>query len=220
MSDFWLYNPLVLFDKEEILEFWPSNKMTLTRKMNAITRTIVLLTLIGFLFTQSAKLLITSIITIVILVILYKTQYEKKQLEGLRERAYREGFEGRNSDKFIDVFKDNFTTPTKKNPMMNVLMTDYGDNPARKMAAPSYNKRIAEQINDKSIKRNKLYQDLGDNLAFEHQMRNFHSMPNTTIPNNQKGFAEFCYGNMQSCKGGDTEQCNKVLRKIGGQVYY
>ncbi len=211
---------MVLFDKEEILEFWPSNKMTLTRKMNAITRTIVLLTLIGFLFTQSAKLLITSIITIVILVILYKTQYEKKQLEGLRESAYREGFEGRNSDKFIDVFKENFVTPTKKNPMMNIMMTDYGDNPNRKMAAPSYNKRIAEQINDKSIKRNKLYQDLGDNLAFEHQMRNFHSMPNTTIPNNQKGFAEFCYGNMQSCKGGDTEQCNKVLRKVGRQIYY
>ena len=54
--------------------------------------------------------------------------------------------------KFIDVFNDNFTTPTKKNPMMNVLMTDYSDNPERKMAAPSYNKRIAEKINDKSIK--------------------------------------------------------------------
>ena len=51
-------------------------------------------------------------------------------------------------------------------------------------------------------------------------MRNFHSMPNTTIPNNQKGFAEFCYGNMQSCKDGDSEQCNKALRKVGGQVYY
>ena len=185
-----------------------------------LSEPIVLLTLIGFLFTQSAKLLITSIITLVVLVILYKTQYEKKQLEGLKESAYREGFEGRNSDKFIDVFKENFTTPTKKNPMMNVMMTDYSDNPQRKMAAPSYNKRVAEQINDKSIKRNKLYQDLGDNLAFEHQMRNFHSMPNTTIPNNQRGFAEFCYGNMQSCKGGDSEQCNKVLRKIGGQIYY
>ena len=220
MSDFWLYNPLVLFDKEHILEFWPNNKMSLTRKMNAIARSIITLTLIGFLFTQSVKLLITSVITLVVLVILYKTQYEKKQLESLKESAYREGFEGRNSDKFIDVFNDNFTTPTKQNPMMNVLMTDYADNPQRKMAAPSYNKRIAEKINDKSIKRNKLYQDLGDNLAFEHQMRNFHSMPNTTIPNNQRGFAEFCYGNMPSCKGGDDEQCNKSMRKIGGQIYY
>ena len=219
MSDFWLYNPLVLFDKDEILEFWPNKNMTLTRKMNAIARTIIALTLVGFLFTQSVKLLITSIITLVVLVVLYKTQYEKSQLESLKENAYRENFEGRNADKFVDVFTDTFTTPTKKNPMMNVLMTDYTDNPQRKMAAPSYNKRIAEKINDKSIKRNKLYQDLGDNLAFEHQMRNFHSMPNTTIPNNQKGFAEFCYGTMQSCKDGDTEQCNKALRKIGQNFY-
>ena len=81
MSDFWLYNPLVLFDKDEILEFWPNKNMTLTRKMNAIARTIIVLTLVGFLFTQSVKLLITSIITLVVLVVLYKTQYEKSQLE-------------------------------------------------------------------------------------------------------------------------------------------
>ena len=50
-------------------------------------------------------------------------------------------------------------------------------------------------------------------------MRNFHSMPNTTIPNGQKAFAEFCYGNMPSCKDGDNEQCSKINRRVGG-VYY
>ena len=33
--------------------------------------------------------------------------------------------------------------------------------------------------------------------------RNFHTMPNTTNPNDQKAFAEFCYGNMRSCKEGE-----------------
>ena len=28
-------------------------------------------------------------------------------------------------------------------------------------------------------------------------------------PNNQKEFAQFCYGNMASCKDGDVEQCLK-----------
>ena len=50
-------------------------------------------------------------------------------------------------------------------------------------------------------------------------MRNFHSMPNTTIPNGQKAFAEFCYGNMPSCKDGDGQQCSKINRRVGG-VYY
>ena len=40
-------------------------------------------------------------------------------------------------------------------------------------------------------------------------MRNFYAMPNTQIPNNQKDFAEFCYGNMPSCKDGDYFQCEK-----------
>ena len=32
---------------------------------------------------------------------------------------------------------------------------------------------------------------------------------NTKIPSNQKGFAEFCYGDMPSCKEGNEFQCTK-----------
>ena len=45
---------------------------------------------------------------------------------------------------------------------------------------------ISEEIKKSAQNDPRLYQDLGDNLAFEHSMRNFHSMPNTQIPNNQK----------------------------------
>ena len=55
----------------------------------------------------------------------------------------------------------------------------------------------------------KLYRNLGDNLTFANSMRNFYSMPNTTIPNKQKEFALFCYGNMPSCKEGNALQCSK-----------
>jgi len=50
-------------------------------------------------------------------------------------------------------------------------------------------------------------------------MRNFHTMPNTQIPNNQRSFAEFCYGNMASCKDGDDISCTKNLRRVGGIPY-
>ena len=74
MSNFWLYNPTVLFDKEQILEIWPKPEMELARKLNAITRIVVVLTIIGIIITRSGKLIVTSIITLVALVILYKTQ--------------------------------------------------------------------------------------------------------------------------------------------------
>jgi hypothetical protein len=51
-----------------------------------------------------------------------------------------------------------------------------------------------------SIPNKKLYQDLGENLTFQQSMRNFYTNPNTTIPNDQKSFADFCYGNMSSHK--------------------
>ena len=41
-------------------------------------------------------------------------------------------------------------------------------------------------------------------------MRTWYATPNTTIPNDQKGFAEFCYGNMTSCKeAGGGLACSK-----------
>jgi len=50
-------------------------------------------------------------------------------------------------------------------------------------------------------------------------MRNFHSMPNTSIPNNQKDFAMFCYGSMKSCKEADEGACSKNLRRLGNSMY-
>ena len=100
--------------------------------------------------------------------------------------------------------------PTKKNPLMNVLMTEYSENPKRQQAAPAYNELVEEEVNEKAQAQDKkLFKNLGDNLSFENSMRNFYAMPNTKIPNNQKDFALFCYGNMPSCKEGDALQCTK-----------
>ena len=95
--------------------------------------------------------------------------------------------------------KNNYTTPTKENPLMNVMLTDIKDNPKRKPAAPAFNSIVEKEINDAALNR-KLFSDLGDNLSFEGSMRNFYSMPNTSIPNSQEKFAEFCYGDTGYCR--------------------
>jgi len=41
-------------------------------------------------------------------------------------------------------------------------------------------------------------------------MRQFYTTANTMVPNSQKDFAQFCYGNMASCKDGDVEMCLKA----------
>ena len=231
MVSFWLENPNALLNKQHITEIWPSSDFDLGRKLNAITRIVAVLTIIGIIITRSGKLLVTSIITLVALVILYKTQYEDDEKNKLKEKFMKEGFEsgdGNEEGKFVKVFRDTFTKPTKKNPMMNVMMDDYKYNNKKKPAAPSYNKAVDRNINKTAIKpdllnslvnNDKLYRNLGDNLTFEHNMRSFHTMPNTKIPNDQRKFAEFCYGNMSSCKEGDTIQCSKNNRRLGNSMY-
>ena len=55
----------------------------------------------------------------------------------------------------------------------------------------------------------KIFRDLGDAFEFDRTMINFHSTPNTKIPNDQGSFAEFCYGSMISCKENNGLACTK-----------
>tara|TARA_B100001123_G_C15223639_1_gene992296 strand:- start:609 stop:1244 length:636 start_codon:yes stop_codon:yes gene_type:complete len=203
MTNFWLNDPNVLLNKKNIMELWPNNNFDLARKLNAITRTIIVLTILGYFLTKSIKILVSAIVSLIVLVIIYKTKSVKKTKEGFTNINEK-------SKGLTNLFQTNFTMPTKKNPVMNVLMDEYKYNTNRKKAAPIYNDEILEKVND-NVKSHdpKLYRNLGDNLTFANSMRNFYSMPNTTIPNKQKEFALFCYGNMPSCKEGNALQCSK-----------
>ena len=123
--------------------------------------------------------------------------------------------------------KDQFTNPTKTNPVMNVLLPQISDEPKRKPAAPAYNPAVEKEINkstidfvDKNLGGNdvdkKLFASLGDSFNFEvGAMNRFYATPSTTVPNDQGGFAEFCYGNMTSCKEGNPITCSRDLPRMG-----
>ena len=51
-NSFWLENPNVLLNKNYITEIWPQDNFDLDRKLNSITRLILILAILGFLFTK------------------------------------------------------------------------------------------------------------------------------------------------------------------------
>ena len=221
IDKFWLDDPLIIFKKERIAEFWPDKQFSAARKLNAITRIIILLTILGYISSKSIKVIITGVITLIFMVFIYHIQIKKEENTQEIKNIMKEGFDSRRP-KFDKIMEKNFTTPTKNNPLMNVLLPEIHDNPERKEAAPSYNMNIRKEINDKALSNfndPKLYNNLGDNLNHQHMMRNFHSMPNTSVPNNQKEFAMFCYGSMKSCKEGDDDACSKNMRRLGNSMY-
>ena len=206
MTDFWLENPNIILNKNYITEIWPNDNFDLARKLNAITRIILIMAILGYYLTKSPYIPVSGFVSVFVLVIIYKSKNKITIREGLLNNRNEES----NND-LKEILKKEFTMPTKKNPVMNVLLNEYTDNPKRKPAAPSYNDEVHKEMNknSKTDVDERLFKNLGDNISFENSMRNFYAMPNTQIPNNQRDFALFCYGNMPSCKDGDGLQCSK-----------
>ena len=205
MTEFWLENPNILLNKNYITEIWPRDNFDLARKLNAITRIIVLMGILGYYLTKSPFIPVSAIVSLIVLVIIFKSKNK------IINEGFTHGMDDNSSPNLKEILKKEFTMPTQKNPVMNVLMNEYKDNPTRKPAAPVYNEDVHQEMNQKAKSKTdkRLFKNLGDNISFENSMRNFYAMPNTEIPNNQKDFALFCYGNMPSCKDGDDLQCSK-----------
>lgn len=220
MTSFWINDPLILFNKDHITEIWPNNDMSQNEKLNSITRIIIILTLLGYLITSNINIVLSGVITIFVIVIF--NHYNKGNNEGFKPNESSKNTKTKNKD---DIDKYNKIKPD--NPMGNVLITEINDNPTRKPAPMAYTKKIEKKITEvtKKMVKNvnedypnidkKLFRDLGDNYNFDESMIHFHTNPSTTIPNDQGGFANYCYGNMPSCKEGNEFACaKKNLRYI------
>ena len=233
-TQFWIYQPSVLLDKNNMTDLWPMPLMSVEQKLNAITRLVLLLTVLGFLVTKNINIIFTGFITLAIFVILYKTQYNLNASSNSSDGANantskKEGFV---NSQMYNMLKPHLTTPTIQNPMMNVLLPEISYNPTRDEAAPAYNPEVEKEINhstegyvvldfeprnmtEAEKLRKKLFADLGDKYEFDDSMRMFYTNPNTTIPNDQKGFAEFCFGDMISCKQGNERACQRFNPVLG-----
>lgn len=228
---FWTSNPNILFNPTYILEIYPINNMTFEQKLNAITRLIILLTIIFYSILKNNRLIIVSVFSIFCIFLFYynnnkdKSKLEnnkKKQIENFDNSITNEVLEQNNKN--IDI-NNVFDNPNSSNPYSNVLMTDYDYNPNKKPAPPIYNSNVNKIVIEKtkdSIQEinnnhpninNSLFKDLGEELNLEHSMRQFYSNPNTTIPNDQQSFSEFCYGSMVSCKEGNLFACARNLNR-------
>ena len=143
VSTFWLDNPSVLFQKDKIMNVWPSPSDTFAGKLNAVTRLVIFLTLLGYIFTRSNNILVTGIVTIIALVILFKSQKQKTKIS---KKILKEGFTGPH---LYNKVYHHFQQPTRQNPLMNVLLPEIQYNPQRKPAAPAFNPKVEKKINRK-----------------------------------------------------------------------
>ena len=215
---FWSENPNIILDTKYIFEFFPTETMTYSQKLNAISRLIISMTIIGVILYRSVRIVIISAITLFSLYLIYshynKSHSDSRDLEGFQNPAI-----DMLNEKNISTSYEIFDNPTKENPFSNVLINDYDYNPNKKPAPPASKPDVANNILSEAkamVQKlnpsqpniaDKLFQDLGEQYVFEQSLRPFYSTAITTIPNDQSGFADFCYGSMISCKEGNLFAC-------------
>jgi hypothetical protein len=229
-ATFWSNEPSILFNKDYILQLWPSSTMSYEEKLNSITRLVILMTILGYIFTFSIRFILIGFATLIIIFVLYNSRKQKLSKDML-DGSSKEGFSGidiKNQESTIinpetlkTYLKSEFTPVSKKNPLGNVLLTEITDDPNRKSAPPSFNTEVYEDINNttKRMVQNlnpgikntnkQLFGDLGEQFEFDQSQWSFYSMPNTKIPNDQGAFANYLYGDMPSCRDGDAFACIK-----------
>jgi hypothetical protein len=204
-------------------------------KINGIARIVIILSVLGYILTFSLKYILIGLITLIGLIILYNSR--KKGVEGMANikklkrgdinsmlhNNIPEDIIPREKIKLDEVsfntlMKNDFYPVTSKNPMGNVLLTDYEDNPNKKPAQPSFNAQVSEEIT-KNIKKTvqelnptitntsqQLYGDLWDKYELDQSNRTFYSNANTKIVNDQGAFVKFLYGDLPSGKDGSKSQ--------------
>jgi hypothetical protein len=176
---FWLNDYSILFKNE----FWPTNSMSYIEKLNAITRVVVSVSLLGFCVTRELKYIWVGLFTLLIIIVYYKSVDTPEAFTGL---------------------KTSRTVPTQQNPLMNVLLPEINGNPNRGEAL-KYNSKTEKKIIDE-VKKGldpRIYRGTNNEMDLEYSMRQFYTNASTTVPNNQEDFSKFCYGDMISAKEGN-----------------
>ena len=186
-EQFWLDDPANLFVNWR--RFVPTNDMTVPEALNAVLRfTVYSSILVAIVARRTDYLLLIPLVMVasIFLVRLFpKTQMIQETFENIKGRGV-----------------GSAATPTSDNPFMNVLFTDYVDNPSRVSAPPDVTSAALDSsIREAFSKTSDLFMDTSDTYGLMESSRRWVTQASTTIPNDLEGFQSFLNKDNVSRKG-------------------
>jgi hypothetical protein len=191
--------------------FIPTKNMSVNQRDNAITRFCIYFIVLVIIFGKQKEWTYLPFIAIFIIIILHMSNSQKQPIETF-DNVIETGYIDSN-----DVLRFKRTTgeplskedlsytcrkPSVNNPFMNPVTSEYNTD-----APVACNADDDEIKNDmkRSFNTN-LYMDVDDVFEKVNSQRQFYTVPNTGIPNDQENFANWLYKSPQTCKE-DQEQC-------------
>jgi hypothetical protein len=168
-------DPHEIFRKDKLLEFWPTSFQSAKDRVAATTRFVIYAMSILYLIKRDARILALGILVLAALYFLYTNNQIPDATVRPTQTEGRAPYWAR----------DTVTMPTIDNPMGNVLMTDYVDNPDRPPAAWAASVKPQTDV---------VWDFIHPFENKKEAQRNFYSPASTTIPNDQNAFAEGAFG--------------------------
>ena len=200
-------NPGILVDKDYIFDFIPDLKASTEERINAIVRFSLYFSLVLMVVKNNFRYFYIFIATLIITYLFYSNNKENftGNIEKNNDSSQCEDSNNNSeSENENDNEKVNCAEPTCDNLFMNVLPTD---DFTKKKPACSYTKEISQKVNKGFY--SKFKKDVNTFYNQDFGMRQFYSMPNTQVPNDQGTFAKWLYNTPVSCSFGN----NNILKQ-------
>lgn len=180
---FWFKNYEILFRYDRLTEFVPIDDFSYVEKLNSILRFAIYTAIALIIYRQQLLALLFPIAVAAITIYLYQDNPRQYIGHGVDDKKC--------------------TPSTIANPFMNVLMSDYTDNPDRPPACDESEEKI-----DYNFRRN-LYRNSFDDIYGKGQSRRqFYTMPVTDIEQSgYENYINWLYNTGPTCKT-DNSKCD------------
>jgi hypothetical protein len=203
---FWFDNPNILLQPDFIHEWCFTPSMTLEQKLNAITRLILVVTLLLFVVMKKFHIILLGGLSLFFIVIFYRSHTKQDGYENVNDQIVA-----------MKESPDSTTTqaPTVHNPFGNLTIADITENPD-KLPAPLLDQEDTTDVVNERVREviqmlnptfpdltERLYKGVGDQYVMEQSLRAFTSQACTTVVNDLDAYKKFCYGDMISSKEGN-----------------
>lgn len=191
---FWSERPSVLWDPARLIEFVPTSDMTWRERLNALTRFGVYSSLLLMMYLGRSWPLYIALFTLAFTLLVWRYS-PRPPARGPYDPDQHPTTDSPNP--FVPRDQPVCIPPTRNNPFMNVLQNEYIDNPTRPPACDY--EAVKDQVEEHWGYN--LYKNFGEAVWDRiNSQREWYTMPWTTIPNDQGGFANWLYRTGPTCK--------------------
>lgn len=217
----WYEDPKGFVRPDRLASFLPEANTSLASKLNAIFRFLIYLAILVALFRWTLAPVPLALVVGGAFVTggVYFAEMERLKVEALSLRGdvCDEGARGTLPVEVDPRSGARCVSPTRENPYMNVMLTDYGRMPERPAACDMRRQDVTRRVKD--LADGNLYVNSDDIYGtMAGSQREFVTQPITTIPNDQEGFARWLYdrhGSRRTCREGNGDACAYLDLGVG-----